>query len=121
MKTDKFKNVVFRPEFEKDKKKLLKRFRTLDDDLATFIETELFLYHRLHIDNKGVFQIPGLGFDEPKIYKAKKFACKALKGSGANSGMRIIYAYHEPEDAVEFIEMYFKDDKENEDKGRIMR
>ena len=54
-------NEVFRtPEFEKDLKKLLKRFRTLEDDLDIFIRKELMLYHKLGIDNGGIFQIPGL-------------------------------------------------------------
>jgi len=37
------------------------------------------------------------------------------------SGIRIIYAYFEKEDAIEFIEIYFKGDKENEDKKRIKK
>jgi hypothetical protein len=52
---------------------------------------------------------------------AKKFACKSLKGKGAKSGIRIIYAYFEQEDTIEFIEIYFKGDKENEDKERIKK
>lgn len=38
-----------------------------------------------------------------------------------HSGIRIIYAYIADKDRLEFIEMYFKGDKENEDKGRILR
>jgi hypothetical protein len=37
------------------------------------------------------------------------------------SGIRIIYAYYENEDVIEFIEIYFKGDKENEDKNRIIK
>jgi len=55
------------------------------------------------------------------IFKAKKFACKALKGKGAQSGIRVIYAYHEGEDWVEFIEIYFKGDKASEDGERITK
>ncbi|MGB5156481.1 hypothetical protein [Desulfobacterium sp. N47] len=108
-------------EFEKDFNKLLKKFKTLDDDLETFINSQLKLTHKLGIDNKAVVQISGLGIETPKIYKAKKFACKALKGRGAMSGIRIIYAYFEKEDVIEFIEIYFKGDKENEDKKRIQK
>ena len=107
-------------EFEKDFKKLVKRFKTLDDDIETFINRQLKLTHKLRIDNKGVVPIPGLGFETPKIYKAIKFACKALKGRGGMSGIRIIYAYYEKEDVIEFIEIYFKGDKANEDKQRII-
>jgi len=109
------------PEFKKDFKKLAKRFPTLKEDLRVFIERQLKISHKLKIDNKGVFQIPGLGINYPKIYKAKKFACKSLKGKGVFSGIRVIYAYYEKEDVIEFIEIYYKGDKENEDRERILR
>lgn len=108
-------------EFEKDFKRLAKRFKTLDDDIETFINRQLKLTHKLGIDNKGVVHISGLGIEIPKIYKAIKFACKALKGRGGMSGIRIIYAYYEKEDVIEFIEIYFKGDKKNEDKKRIIK
>jgi mRNA-degrading endonuclease RelE of RelBE toxin-antitoxin system len=116
-----FSEVRPLPEFNKDLKKLLKRFQSLDGDMDTFIETQLPLFHKLRIENKGIFQISGLKIEYPKIYKAKKFACRALKGKGVNSGMRIIYAYFEQEDRIELIEIYFKGDKENEDRGRIIK
>ncbi|MDJ0652162.1 MAG: hypothetical protein QNJ27_04080 [Simkaniaceae bacterium] len=65
------------------------------------------------------FYINNLGFQSPQVYKAKKFACKALKGRGANSGIRVIYAYFPENDKVDFIEIYSKSDKENEDRSRI--
>ena len=119
MKT--FDDIKRLPEFEKDLKKLLKRFRTLEKDLDIFVEKQLYLYHKLKVDNGGIFHVPGLGFECPKIYKAKKFACMALKGRGAQSGIRVIYAYDETRDRIELVEIYFKGDKENEDRGRIKR
>jgi mRNA-degrading endonuclease RelE of RelBE toxin-antitoxin system len=116
-----FKEIVLLPEFEKDLKKLLKRFRTLEDDLDNFIRTELNLYHKLGIDNKGIFQIQGVPFDDPKIFKAKKFACRSLKGRGVQSGIRVIYSYFEIIDKIEMIEIYFKGDKENEERERFIR
>jgi len=115
-----FREVSRLPEFEKDIKKLLKRFKTLEDDLEIFIKNELNLCHKLKIDNKEVSQVPGLKIEIPKIYKAKKFACRSLKGKGDQSGIRVIYAYFEKKDKIEFIEIYYKDDKENEDKERIL-
>jgi hypothetical protein len=109
------------PEFERDIKKLIKRFKTLEDDLKAFIKTELNLYHKLKVDNKGIFPIPGLKFETPQIYKAKKFACRSLKGKGVQSGIRIIYAYFEEKDKIELIEIYYKGDKENEDRERILK
>lgn len=109
------------PEFEKDMRKLLKKFKTLEEDLKIFIEKELNLYHKLNKDNKGVFPIPGLQIEYPKIYKGKKFACKSLKGKGVQSGIRVIYAYFEKEDKIELIEIYYKGDKENEDRKRVIK
>lgn len=116
-----FKAIVLLPEFEKDFKKLLKRFRTLEDDLNNFIRTELKLYHKLSIDNKGIFQISGVPFHDPKIFKAKKFACRSLKGKGVQSGIRVIYSYFDKTDKIEMIEIYHKGDKENEDRERFLR
>jgi mRNA-degrading endonuclease RelE of RelBE toxin-antitoxin system len=116
-----FKEIVLHPEFEKDFKKLLKRFRTLEDDLNNFIRTELNLYHKLGIDNKGIFQIPGVPFHDPKIFKAKKFACRSLKGKGVQSGIRVIYSYFEKTDKIEMIEIYYKGDKANEERERFSR
>lgn len=115
-----FKKISHIPEFEKDLKKLLKRFSSLEEDLQTFIKVALNVYHKQNIDNRGIFHISDLGIQSPKIYKAKKFACKALKGKGAQSGIRVIYAYHKEEDWIEFIEIYYKGDKESEDRERIL-
>jgi len=108
-------------EFEKDLKKLSKKFRTLEDDLQTFIQKQLNLYHKLHIDNKGIFPISDLGIIDPKIFKAKKFACRSLKGKGVTSGIRVIYAYFAQSDVIELIEIYHKGEKENEDRNRILK
>ncbi len=101
-------------------KRLLKRFPSFENDLENFIKTELMLFHKLGIDNKGIVQIPGLGFQSPKVYKGRKFACRALKGKGAHSGIRVIYAHFEEVDKVELIEIFYKGDKENEERERII-
>jgi mRNA-degrading endonuclease RelE of RelBE toxin-antitoxin system len=116
-----FKKITHVPEFEKDLKKLLKRFSSLEEDLQTFIKVAMNLFHKQKIDSNAIFHISDLGIRSPKIYKGKKFACRALKGKGAQSGIRVIYAYHEDEDWIEFIEIYYKGDKASEDRERIMR
>jgi len=116
-----FKEVRRLAGFEKDLKKLSKKFRTLDDDLNTFIQNQLNLYHKLHIDNKGIIPLANLGIEYTQILKAKKFACKSLKGKGVASGMRIIYAYFEEEDIIELVEIYYKGQKEIEDRNRIFK
>ena len=116
-----FNKICKLPDFKKDFKKLSKRFKTLDEDLTTFINVQLKLYHKLSQDNQGVVRISDLAIDAPSIYKARKFACRSLKGRGSKSGIRIIYAYCEDKDLIEFIEIYFKGDKENENRKRILR
>ncbi|WP_198170272.1 hypothetical protein [Mucilaginibacter arboris] len=76
-------------EFQKDMKTLLKKYRTLHDDLA-IVKTVL----ELKPDERSPFsfRIDNLGL-ETCIIKVKKIACKALKGRGVNSGLRLVYAY----------------------------
>lgn len=54
----------------------------------------------------------------------KKIACRSLKGKGVNSGFRLIYAFFPPENLqppqITFIELYHKNDKEHEDRKRII-
>ena len=104
--------------FQKDLKRL-KRFQTLKDDLETAKRDAIELYHLKNINNHSVFPIPGFCSKEVHICKIKKFACKALKGRGSKSGIRIIYAFYCQSHKVEFIEIYFKGEKENEDRERI--
>jgi len=119
MSRKQFNELVRLPVFERDIRKLAKRFRTIEDDLNIFVETELNLFHKLNIDNNGIFRITGLPFDNPAVYKVKKFACRSLKGKGVHSGIRVIYAYYREMDRIELIEIYYKADKENEDRDRI--
>jgi mRNA-degrading endonuclease YafQ of YafQ-DinJ toxin-antitoxin module len=103
-------------EFKKDLKNLLKKYRTLDDDLATVKqdlndepgESPPFSYR---IDNLGL---------KTCVIKVKKIACKSLKGRGVNSGLRLIYAYFQTTQKIVFIELYHKNDKEQEDRQRIL-
>ncbi|MBA3816625.1 MAG: hypothetical protein H0X29_08940 [Parachlamydiaceae bacterium] len=110
-----FAKVSRRPEFDRDLKQLLKRYRSLEDDLTVFINTQLVLLHKQKIDNRGIVLINNLGIEEPKIFKPVKFACKSIHGRGAASGIRLTYAYFEEADHIEFIQIYFKADDENED------
>jgi len=119
-------------EFKKDLKSLLKKYRSLNDDLKVVNKIlEVFPDERppfsFRIDNLGI---------ESCVIKIKKIACKALKGKGVNSGLRIIYAYFEEckgikeeniiiqegrEDKIVMIEIFHKKNKAIEDKERIKR
>lgn len=116
-----FSKVTRGDGFTKDLKKLLKRYRSLEEDLEIFIKAQLFAFHKLQIDNHGLFVINNLGFKSPQVFKAKKFACKSLKGKGAKSGIRIVYAHIPENDEILLIEIYSKNDKENEDRERIKK
>ena len=89
-----FNDIKELAEYKKELKRLSKKFKTLPDDINTFISTQLNLYHKLQIDNGGIVRIADLGINDPEIYKARKFACRALKGKGSQSGIRIIYAFY---------------------------
>lgn len=107
------------PEFQKDFKRLLKKFKSLENDLELVKIAAIELFHIQKINNLSVFPIQGFCTDEIQICKIKKFACKALKGRGSKSGIRIIYAFYCQNYKVDFIEIYFKSEKENEDRERI--
>ena len=101
-------------EFGKEFKRLLKKYRTLNEDFELFKERILsyrengsgkFLFWR----PPGIVRISNLGV-ETELYKVKHFTCKALKGKGSRSGIRIVYAYFPDQDKVEFVEIYYKGD-----------
>lgn len=102
-------------EFNKDLKKLLKKYRTFNEDLEV---VKKVLKVTPQERPPFSFRIDNLGL-KSCVIKVKKIACKALKGSGVNSGFRLIYAHFEAEQKITFIEIYHKNYKENEDKQRI--
>ena len=76
-------------QFKKDFKGLLKKYKTLKDDIEVVKKVlEILPDARppfsFRIDNLGI---------ESCVIKVKKIACKSLKGRGVNSGLRLIYAY----------------------------
>jgi hypothetical protein len=95
--------------FQKDLKRLLKKFRTLEENLEIAKRDAIELYHLKRIDNRSVFPIPHFCTEEIMVCKIKKFACKALKGRGSKSGIRVIYAFYCQSYRVEFLEIYFED------------
>jgi len=106
------------PEFQRDLKRLLKKYSTLEDDIAILKRTLSVISS--HPQPPISVRIPGIGLEHPVIIKIRKFACKALKGRGSKSGFRLIYAYYEKEEQIKFIEIYFKADQENENRERIL-
>jgi len=97
------------PEFSKELKRLARKYRSLPDDLKEF--------------KKVIGQVPSgtskhfvaLSEDSRTIIIKARLFCRYLRGSS----LRIIYAYHRENDMIEFIEMYYKGDKERENFRRI--
>ncbi len=104
-------------EFKKDLKALLKKYRTLKDDLSV---VKKVLNAKPEDRPPFSFQISNLGI-ETCVIKVKKIACKALKGRGVNSGLRLVYAYFEQDEIIVFIELFHKSDKAVEDRRRILK
>ena len=103
--------------FKKDFKDFLIKYKTLKDDLEIVKKVlEILPDARppfsYRIDNLAI---------ESCVIKVKKIACKSLKGKGVNSGLRLVYAFFKEENKRVFIEMYHKNDKENEDRDRILQ
>lgn len=104
-------------EYKRDFKYLLKKYATLDNDL-----TAVMRVLEVSPDERPPYsyQIDNLGL-ETCIIKVKKIACKSLKGKGVNSGLRLVYAHFPNDHKITFIELYHKNDKESEDRNRIMK
>lgn len=108
------------PEFEKDFKRLTKRFRSLPKDLAVLKKAAIELLHVQGIDNQSCLQIPGCVGETSLAFKVKKFACQSLKGKGSRSGLRLTYIFFPAQQRVLFIQMYYKEHNDSkEDRQRI--
>lgn len=107
------------PEFDKDFKNLLKRFRTLESDFSTFKKFVIETFYEKNIPTTAFVQIEGFCSDSYTSNKVRKFACRSLVGRGAQSGIRIIFIYEEKKKLVTFVEIYFKGDKAEEDRERL--
>jgi mRNA-degrading endonuclease RelE of RelBE toxin-antitoxin system len=105
------------PDFKKDLKRLIKKYRTLAKDLEP-------VRRDLNDDPDArppfSFRIEGLGITTCVI-KMKKIASDSFKGRGVNSGFRLIYAYFKKEGRIVLIELFHKNEKENEDRERILK
>jgi hypothetical protein len=97
------------PEFQKELCRLGKKYKSLPDDLQEFCHVvsvvPLGNSKHFHVITQTEFFC---------VVKARLF-CRYLKGTS----LRIVYSYFEHEQRIEFMEIYFKGDKGNEDRERI--
>lgn len=97
------------PEFEKEFKRLSKKYKTLDDDFEKF--------------KKVLLATPtGVGKNFVIIHSTKaitivkaRMACRALR----DRSLRVIYAYRVSIKTIDFIELYFKGEQTNENRTLI--
>ncbi len=97
------------PEFEKEFSKLAKKYPSLVTDLEK-------LEKLAEINALGVGKNFTILHDSPNCKVVKvRLACKSLR----ERSIRVIYAYHNETVTFVYIEIYFKGNKENEDRERI--
>lgn len=99
------------PEFQRDFKKLSKKYRTLEQDLELF--KQIVASGKLSFDGKAATVLTQ--GDEYRAVKARLF-CRALR----KDALRIIYI-ERSNAGVLFIELYYKGNKDREDLKRIDR
>ncbi len=116
--TNEFTEEKRLPEFNKDLKKLKKKFRTIEEDLNNLIKYSLKNFHFNGLD-QGIVEIDDLSLFPQKFFKVRKFACRSLKGKGVKTGLRLIYKFDSETNILELIEIYIKSDKKNENRERI--
>ena len=102
-------NYNEQPEFSKEFKRFSKRYKSLPDDLEEFKH----VVDVVPLGNSKHFNIITRN-EQCVIVKARLF-CRYLKGSS----LRVVYAFHCQNCKIDFIEMYPKSEKENEDRERI--
>lgn len=98
------KNFNSLPEFRRELRKLSRKYGTLNDDLEIF---------------KEVLSSSPTGFGNSFTVIHSTEVIKIVKAGMACRSLRVIYAYLEREERIEFIEIYYKGNKENEDRNRI--
>lgn len=97
------------PQFSKELKRLAKKYPSLENDMVDFrrvVETVPLgtgKHFTVLISQNGI-----------KIIKARLF-CRYLKGAV----LRIVYAFCEKSETIEFLELYPKNEKSCEDESRI--
>ena len=96
------------PEFEKELKRLGGKYRSLPDDLS-------------RLEKILVLHPTGIGTNFTIIHRQEnvtviktRLACRALK----SRSVRLIYAYHSDTITFVYLEIYFKGEKENENRER---
>lgn len=106
------------PEFEKEFHILLKKWRSLKEDIGRL---KRVLEQQPRGYSPSIVRISNLKV-QTEIYKVKHFRCADMKGKGSHSGIRVIYAYFPEQVRIEFVEIYYKEKDDRDcDRERIKR
>jgi hypothetical protein len=97
------------PEFSKEFKRFSKKYKSLFDDLKEFKR----VVDVAPLGNSKHFNI--ITRNEQCVIVKARLSCRYLKGFS----LRVIYVFYCQSYKVDFIEIYFKGKKENEDRERI--
>lgn len=97
------------PEFDRELKRLSRKYPTIESDVED-LKPILFDSPTGIGKNFTIIKVVG----EMKVVKARVH-CESLR----SRAIRLIYSSQTNKIEFMFIELYFKGDKENEDKGRI--
>ena len=105
------------PSFDKEFKKLFKKYKSLDGDLKIFqklLLKNIQLFITRSTNHHSIINVNQLR----TIFVLKsRLQCRALK----RSSLRIVYIYSKDKDKILFVEIYFKGNKEVEDRWRWKR
>jgi hypothetical protein len=118
-----FKSILQAPGFEVDLKHLKKCYKSLDEDLETLTKALcvwLCVQHKAGQSyDDGYVVMSGYAASGCYLYKVRHMTCRALKGMGNRTGLRVIFAYWPESDTLELIQIYFKADHDLEDQARV--
>ena len=115
--------VEYDKKFLKEKRKFQGKCPSINSDFKRF-EKALKVkiqdnQYMVPVDNKQIFQIAGL---DKSVYLpafvVKSFYCEKMN-KGSNSGFRITFVWNPKKKTIYFVEFYFKQKKDVENKDRI--
>jgi hypothetical protein len=112
------------PEFNREVKKLSRKWRSIPDDLE-LVKRVIPLFYPLG-DERDASRFRDAYFATRKatalkqgeMYEVVKMRLDC-KSPGAGNKLRLVFTYVYVQDTVTFIELYAKNDKSREDKSRI--
>ena len=128
MWTDNMTNQIeigYDKRFLKEKRKFKRKCPSIDEDFERFekaLKVDLKDNdYKIPLDTKKYSKISGLDKNVTlPVFVAKVFYCKKMN-KGSKSGFRISFIYDQDEYYIYFVEFYFKQSNEIENKERINR